>query len=210
MCFTLRLHTSAAPPRGGLTQALGPMSNSVPPAFKIQMARLFGATSAEAKNEHRTIEQWRKTLQKSLDEIYAYTEANIETDDIHWLMICSAFASAHAALKEDFFWPGFIEGLVRLNLLVLGDYPDHRKRKGGKKKSTHYSLNSFRSLHYLQDSDQKLRVLYAQPRLGFPELSISPLDAMSIFRNQHGYQASHREFMKWYKKNYPKDYASIF
>jgi hypothetical protein len=23
MCFTLRLHTSAAPPRGGLTQALG-------------------------------------------------------------------------------------------------------------------------------------------------------------------------------------------
>ena len=25
MCFTLRLHTSAAPPRGGLTQALGRM-----------------------------------------------------------------------------------------------------------------------------------------------------------------------------------------
>ena len=25
MCFTLRLHTPAAPPRGGLTQALGPM-----------------------------------------------------------------------------------------------------------------------------------------------------------------------------------------
>jgi hypothetical protein len=25
MCFTLRLHTSAAPPRGGLTQALAPM-----------------------------------------------------------------------------------------------------------------------------------------------------------------------------------------
>jgi len=27
MCFTLRLHTSAAPPRGGLTQALGPMKD---------------------------------------------------------------------------------------------------------------------------------------------------------------------------------------
>ena len=28
MCFTLRLHTSAAPPRGGLTQALGAMTDS--------------------------------------------------------------------------------------------------------------------------------------------------------------------------------------
>jgi hypothetical protein len=27
MCFTLRLHTSAAPPRGGLTQALGRMTD---------------------------------------------------------------------------------------------------------------------------------------------------------------------------------------
>jgi hypothetical protein len=27
MCFTLRLHMSAAPTQGGLTQALGPMSN---------------------------------------------------------------------------------------------------------------------------------------------------------------------------------------
>ena len=29
MCFTLRLHTSAAPSRGGLTQALGPETNMI-------------------------------------------------------------------------------------------------------------------------------------------------------------------------------------
>ena len=47
MCFTLRLHMSAAPPRGGLTQALGGEKRfvvvlSVTAVHQLRLAVLFG------------------------------------------------------------------------------------------------------------------------------------------------------------------------
>lgn len=183
----------------------------IPKSFKVQLARLFGSTSAEARVESRTPAQWKKTLKKLLDELYQYTRANIETDDLHWIMLCTAFASADEALKnEDDFWPGFVEGLIRLNLLILGDYPDHRKRKAGKKKTGHYRLNGLRQLHYLQNQDRKLNVLFAAHAAGFPKLSVAPRDALSKFRSEYGHEPNYRDFMYWYKNNYPKDYAALF
>lgn len=174
------------------------------------MARLFGAASVEATAETRSAAQWRRSLRKALDELHSYAQTNVETDDMHWFMICTAFASAHESLKEENFWPGFVEGLVRLNLLLLGDYPDHRKRKSGKKRNDHYRLNRLRSIHYAQNTDQKVRALYAAPRLGFPKLSVSPDDAMSEFRQRHGYGASYGQFIRWFKATYPTDYALLF
>jgi hypothetical protein len=40
MCFTLRLHMSAAPPRVGLTQALGPMKKTTASGQKAFLERL--------------------------------------------------------------------------------------------------------------------------------------------------------------------------
>jgi hypothetical protein len=186
------------------------MTTRVPPALQIQLARLFGSTSVEAGLESRTNAQWRRSLKKLLDELYAYADANVQTDEMHWFMICTAFAAGAEALKEEDFWPGFFEGMIRLNLLLLGDYPDHRKRKGGKKRNDHYKLNRFRSLHYAQDGDQQTRVLHAAPRFGFPELSISPRELLTRFRDQYGYEASNRNFMSWFKNTYPVDYAKLF
>ena len=47
MCFALRLHMSAAPPQGGLTQALGGEKRSVVVYFatvihQLRLALLFG------------------------------------------------------------------------------------------------------------------------------------------------------------------------
>ena len=193
-----------------LIGALGLMSNFVPAAFKVQLARLFGALSQEAVAQSRTPAQWKKTLQKVLDELYRYAQENIETDELHWLMICTAFSSAHESLKEESFWPGYVEGLIRLNLLVLGDYPDHRKRKTGKKKAEHYHLSRLRGLHYLQNQDQKLKVMLAAQAAGCPKLSLPPRTALSEFRAQHGYKASYRDFIRWYKNSYPQDYAALF
>ena len=94
-------------------------------------------------------------------------------------MLCTAFAAANESLKEENFWPGFVEGMIRLNLLLLGDYPDHRKRKTGKKKAEHYHLDRLRRLHYLQNQDNKLKVLFAAQMFGFPKLSIAPRTALS-------------------------------
>lgn len=186
------------------------MKQPVPASFQMQLARLFGAASAEASVESRTPTQWKKVLQKLLDELYRYVQANIETDELHWVMICTAFTAAHEALKQEVFWPGYVEGLIRLNLLVLGDYPDHRKRKTGKKKVGHYHLHQLRQIHYLQNQNQKFKVLLAAQASGYPELSVSPLTALSEFRAEHGFDASYRDFMQWYKKAYPQDYSALF
>jgi hypothetical protein len=173
-------------------------------------ARLFGAASQDAQLDARSSAEWRRSLKRLLDELYSYASENVQTDEMHWFMICTAFAAANESLKEDNFWPGFVEGLVRLSFLLLGDYPDHRKRKGGKKRDDHYQLDLHRTLHYSQTGRQRVRVLFTAPRFGFPELSTSPTDAMSQFREAHGYRASHRKFMDWYRATHPRDYALLF
>lgn len=179
-------------------------------AVQVQLARLFGSASAEATAQARTPREWKRTLRKVLEEIDRYTQTNVETDKLHWLMICSCFVAANEALKNEDFWPGYAEAITRLALLLLGDYPDHRKRKTGKRKAEHYHLSRLRGLHYLQNQDQKLKVLLAAQGAGFPELSVAPRTALSQFRAEFGYQVGFRGFVRWYKKNHPSDYASVF
>jgi hypothetical protein len=179
-------------------------------AVQVQLSRLFGAGSSEAQKESRTPTEWRRTLRKALEELYRYTRENVETDELHWQMLLSCFVAAHESLKETDFWPGYTEALTRLTLLLLGDYPDHRKRKTGKKAADHYRLSRLRGLNYVQTSDQKLHVLLASEAAGFPELAFAPRAALREFREQHGYKPGYKDFLRWYKKAYPADYASIF
>jgi hypothetical protein len=100
--------------------------------MEVQLARLFGAASAEAKMKSRSPAQWKRTLRGVLLELFRYLEANVETDDVHWPMLHSGLAAAYESLKGSDFWPGYVEGITRLALILMGDYPDHRKRKEGR------------------------------------------------------------------------------
>lgn len=142
--------------------------------------------------------------------MYEYTKENVHTDELHWLMICSSFAAANEALKSDDIWPGYTEGLIRLSLLLMGDYPDHRRRKGGKKKDSHYKLDRLRTVHYLQDPDQRVRTIFASKAAGAPILSVSPQEALAQYREEGHDSGSYRDFINWYKHAYPKDYAALF
>lgn len=186
-------------------------NQSVPKSLKIQFARLFGSASQLANASSLSEQKWRHALQKLLDELYCYVEKNVETDELHFLMICSGFAAARNSLKEEnSFWPGFVEGIMRISFLLLGEYPDHRRRKGGKKKKDHYRLNIRRTLQYAQNSDQKVHTLYAATLAKVPRLSKGFKDVMSEFRSEMGSKATYWEFIRWYKKNYPVDYAKLF
>ena len=177
------------------------------------MAKLFGSASAEAAARARTPKQWRSTLSRVLDELFRYVEANVSTDEAHWHMILSCFAAAKESLKSEAFWPGYVEAITRLSLLLLGEYPDHRKRTTGKKRADHYVLSRHRTLHFAQSPQQRLNLLFAANALqsvGFPELSVSPRAALSEFREQFGFQATYAQFMRWYRATYPRDYALVF
>jgi hypothetical protein len=179
-------------------------------AVQNQLARLFGSESKAATADIKTDEQWRKTLKSVLAEIECYVAANVDTDEFHRMALASGLLGANEALKQDDFWPGYVEGITRLALTLLGDYPDHRKRKKGRKEEDHYKLNRFRSLQFAQTPEQRFLTLFGAGSAGFPMLSAYPLDILHEFRRQYGYKPTHANFLEWYRVKYPKDYTTIF
>lgn len=150
----------------------------VPKAMKVQLSRLFGSKSKEVLKDEKSTVEWKHTLKKELRELSNYMEENVDTDGMHTLMLYSGLAAAHAALKEDDFWPGYVEGITRFALLLMGDYPDHSRRNGGRKKKEHYSLQKMRSINYVQNTDQRFQTMLTATRVGVPELSQNPREAL--------------------------------
>jgi hypothetical protein len=176
----------------------------------VQLGRLFGAASADASRTSRTPTEWRRTLQRVLHEIDRYLAANVDTDELHQQMLYSGLLAAGEALKEEDFWPGYVEGITRVALLLMGDYPDHRTRRGGRRATDHYKLDRLRSQHWTQSHNQRFKTLLAAGRTGFPELSKHPREALSEFRRQFGFRPGYREFLDWYREVLPADYAAVF
>lgn len=192
-----------------LMQSTKPRSD-IPPAMKNQLSRLFGSQSVEAKKETFTDKQWKINLQRILKELEQYFWHNVDTDELHMYMIYIGFLAAEEALKQEEFWPTYTEAILRIAFLLMGDYPDHRKRKGGRKREGHYNLQRFRSVRYFQNNNQKLATLLAVPRFGLPKLEKDPNDAFHEWRRAVGFKATNKDFLKWYKEKYGKDYALVF
>lgn len=181
----------------------------VPRAFQVQLQRLFGGESAEARKATRTPREWKRTLRRVLLEIDRYVTANVDTDSLHQMILASGLYAADHSLKDEDFWPGYAEGITRFALALLGDYPDHRRRKRGAKSARHYRLDRCRTLWYLQNHDQRLATLIAAGNFKLPGLSKSPREALAEFREKAGFRAGYREFFEWYRKRYPHDYAAV-
>lgn len=185
-------------------------TGTVPPCMRVQLARLFGATSREATAEKRSATQWRNTLLRVLRELDHYLAANvIATDELHWLMLYSGLYAAHESLKQKDFWPGYIEGITRLALILTGDYPDHRRRKKGRKQHNHYKLSRQRCVSYHQTWSQKFSTLLDASPMGI-SLQTPPMDAIREFRAQFGDKPGYQEFFQWYRLKHPRDYVAVF
>jgi hypothetical protein len=179
-------------------------------AMQVQLSRLFGAASRHSTTYKPTDAQWRTTLRSVLKEIEAYLVANVDTDEFHMHMIFTGIAGAREALREDDFWPGYIEGITRITFLLLGDYPDHRRRKRGRKDADFYRLNQARTAQWVQTPEQRFRTLMDAGAAGFPILSKQPLDVLREFRGAYGFKPKYTEFLEWYRRKFSEDYAAVF
>jgi hypothetical protein len=177
--------------------------------MEVQLARLFGAASSEAMMKRRLPAPWKRSLRGILHELFRYLEANVETDDVHWPMLYSGLAAVYELPKSNDFWPRYVEGITRLALILMGDYPDHRNRGRGRKPEDHYRLSQRKSVQHVQTPNQKLGTLVAAPMLGI-ELSKDAFAALREFRGVAGYKVGFKEFFRWYRKKYPQDYAAVF
>jgi hypothetical protein len=183
---------------------------SVPLAMQVQLARLFGSTSKIAQRSERSDDEWRRDLKLVLDEIESYLLENVFTEASHLRMITSGLDAARRALDEADFWPGYTEGITRIALCLLGNYPDHRKRRGGAKKSSHYDLRFSRTMMYSKDRMQMLRLLtFEAPVMGVA-LSIDPFEALREFRDGVGFTEPQEHFLNWFKEHYPSDWSKVF
>ena len=182
----------------------------IPNSMKVQLSRLFGESSKEITKEARTPTEWKRTLKKVLDELYQYIEENVLTDELHTFMLYSCLCAAYESLKQDNFWPGYVEGITRLSFFLMGDYPDHRRRRGGRKRKVHYRLNQMRSLVYVQNVNQRLQTMLAASNVNLPGFEQNVREALRQFRDEKGFSETYREFISWFKKRYPKDYAALF
>jgi hypothetical protein len=178
--------------------------------MQIQLARLFGAESKHASTFKRSGLRWRKTLRAVLREIDSYVAVNVDTDELHRSMLLSGLAAAAESLKQEDFWPGYAEGITRLALILLGDYPDHRRRRYGRKQDSHYRLDRARSVHWVQTPEQRFTTLLDVGSVGFPQLSAKPRDVLSMFRQRFGNKPNHAQFIEWYRVHFPEDYAAVF
>jgi hypothetical protein len=183
---------------------------SVPQAMRVHLGRLFGKNSVTAKTSERTMKEWKKTFNRVLDELEKYLEENIDTDELHHLMLLSGIYAARESLVEEEELFGYIEGITRLAFLLMGDLPDHRQRKPGRKRADHYKLNMFRTTVYTQTPYQKLNTLLYSGKVGFLKFKKNPREALNEFRDLNGFKANYKDFFRWYKQTYPDDYSKIF
>jgi hypothetical protein len=177
--------------------------------MKVQLARLLRPSSPESRLDLPTDEQWRRILRKVLRELDRYLSANVETDAVHLLMLHSGLAAASESLNRESFWPGYVEGITRFALLLLGDYPDLRKPARGRRRGQFHRLARFREVHFTQTPAQKLSTLLAAPMVGIP-LKTPPARALAAFRKQFGFKPGPEQFLAWYRQHHPEDYSAVF
>ncbi len=183
---------------------------NVPEHLQDLLMQLYGITSIDASIDYRTNNEWIKLFKKINDDLYQYIEQNIHTNFIHYSEILSALYQADKSLTEDFFWPNYINGLIRIILLLIGDLPDHFTRKTGRKEKDHYLLNHTRTISYSQNSNQKIQLINKVSKGKYPILSKTYREFYLEFKLNNTYNTFANDFINWFQITYPSEYAKIF
>lgn len=178
--------------------------------MKNQMARLFGAQSKFANADYLTDAEWRIAFKKVTVELYRYMRQNVDTDPPHRELLESAFLCASHDLDTEDAYIGYIQALTRLCLVLMGDYPDHRKRRGKGKGKGYYGLQMCRSLEYTRSPNQRLWALDASRLLFVEGCDVKVFDELNKFRRQFGYEPTIADFLRWFAAEHPVHYAATF
>lgn len=179
------------------------------------LSQVFGKESNVVTKKEKTDTEWIKILNRLAQELEKYSEANVNSDEFHMKMIKSGLHSATHSLhenEEEFSKGllGYVAGLIKFSFALIGEYPNHLKLKGGRKKKDHYNLVRFRNLFYYQEAYQKVNTLIYAYKSGFVDLEKDPNMLLIKFRQKFGPDKSYNDFLNWYKQNYPMEYIKIF
>ena len=187
---------------------------SILPVMQEQISSLFGYHSKDAQRYDFSQAELVKLLNKILNELKYYLDKNIDTDSLHYNQLTDSLSllsnSSYKDKRMEEIYFDYIEKFIRFSLLLMGDNPDHRKRKGGRKSKEHYDLSRHRSIIYLQDTDQQFFTMLNASIYFREKFKIDTKKVLRDFRHEKGYKATRKDFINWFKEKYPKEYLVLF
>ena len=103
--------------------------------------------------------EWRGYCTRLFDHLQRYVETNLVTDALHREQIQHALQSLKGAVRQPEREALLVTGLVRLCFLLLGDAPNHWRKKVVNRPD-YFALDRFRSIHYAQSPEQRARMIW--------------------------------------------------
>ena len=181
-----------------------PKKYQVPISLQGLLQSMFGWSTKTGSSTHLSDLEFKKVVGQVLNELEKYISENVHTDPSHKDELQRAIKSAQLYFNNEYWWPGVFEGIVRLSLLLMGDLPTHEKYSKGKKDDDYYRLNLHRSVGWIQNSSQRMRMLYYAERLGKLDKKLWQL------RKEFQESSEHIDFILWFREKYPTEYAKVF
>ncbi len=174
---------------------------------EIYLAKILGSTMLHVHGK-RDEGRWKKLLKRISISIEKAVLMNVQTDGFHKAQLDKYISNIKKACEEsEVFDPSIILSLVAIIFELLGGTPDYTDRRRLNRKDD-YRLNGQRRLCYLQSQHQRVRTILRASRE-------KPYDGFHKYDDLFNQFALHfrsnaEEFMRWYKKTYPKLYMMLF
>ena len=177
------------------------------------MSRLFGDDNYHGYVGAVRKPIWKKDLRKIIKYIRKSIELSVDADSFHknrLITLCNSIDNqlSNATLTSQMNLIA-IEGLIELAFLLIGNIPDHWRRKSPYS-DKFWGLDGHRRLTYSQSNEQKtyliihivdIRREYTVEVEGYEDLH-------AVFYRK--FKGKAHEFISWFKKNYPNLYCKIF
>ena len=178
------------------------------------MSALFGKLNYHGYVGGVSKATWKKDLRKVTKYIKKSIELSANTDSHHKSELLDACDRLEKELKESStinqINAATIEKLIRLVFLLLGNIPDHWRRRSPWA-DRFWELDGHRTLSYTQSDEQKTYLIInnlVDIRKRYAITVEDYEDFHAVFYRRFKGKAS--EFLGWFKKSYPETYCQIF
>jgi len=174
------------------------------------MRHLFGKSYHHYVGSH-DFKKWKKDMIKVLKSIDRAVDETIEsTDKMHLQeikkMIESGIESVESANSSDELNTKTMVCLSYTVFLILGRKPENIRKNSVSNKNC-WKLNDYRTIHYSQNYEQKAKLLLSLPNhCKYSENFKNKKPLIDVFSEIRNY----KDFVEWFKKEYPDIYLEIF
>lgn len=152
--------------------------------------------------------EWKNIIKKLLRKLELAIDINVYTDTIHIRNIKHKLQHMRDSLaQKKTVDPELVLALIGLSFELLGGMPDNHTRKYGNKPH-HFKLDQHRSLLYSQVAAQKVWTIFESAHYDqFKQYYTHQKIADKYYTEFVGKPA---EFISWFKRTYPAQYAELF